>query len=200
MRKCILTKEQCYKSDLIRFVVGPNKFIVPDVTGRLPGRGLWLKAKKDIILAACNNGIFPKAAKDKVSVPDDMADLIEGLLRKRCHELMGMARRAGQMVGGYAKVGLFISSKKAGVIFVANDSRRVSSIENTNISPHAKFVFCFSSQELGRIFDRDKIVYAVISSGSLATNLLLEIKRLSGFFKAEDGYLNISKYNLSKSI
>jgi len=193
MRKCILTKELCYKSDLIRFVVGPNKFVVPDVAGRLPGRGLWLKAKKDIVTAACDKGIFTNVLKDKVSVPIDMADLIEGLLRKRCHELMGMARRAGQMVGGYAKVGLFLSSKDAGIIIVASDSRRSRSKEKTNIPPDAKFVFCFSSSELGRIFDRDKIVYAVISSGSFTTNLLLEIKRLSGFFKEENERSYISR-------
>jgi ribosomal protein L7Ae-like RNA K-turn-binding protein len=134
------------------------------------------------VIAACEKGVFPKAAKDKVSVPNDMADLSEGLLRKRCHELMGMARRAGQMVGGYAKVGLFLSSKNAGLIIVASDSKGPGYTEKKNISPDAKFVFCFSSTELGRIFDRDKIVYAVIGSGSFATNLLFEIRRLSGFF------------------
>ena len=80
MRKCILTKELCYKSDLIRFVVGPNKLVVPDVAGRLPGRGLWLKAKKDIVTAACDKGIFTNVLKDKVSIStsDKSASVVTG--------------------------------------------------------------------------------------------------------------------------
>ena len=76
---------------------------------------------------------------------------------------------------------------------MASDSKRSRSREKTNIPPDAKFVFCFSSTELGRIFDRDKIVYAVVGSGSFATNLLLEIKRLSGFFKEENERSYISE-------
>ncbi len=34
---------------MIRFVVGPDRQIVPDLAGRLPGRGLWLSASGDVI-------------------------------------------------------------------------------------------------------------------------------------------------------
>jgi hypothetical protein len=34
---------------MIRFVVGPDRRIVPDLTARLPGRGIWLSASADVL-------------------------------------------------------------------------------------------------------------------------------------------------------
>ena len=41
-RKCIATGEVQPKFGLIRFVVGPDQQIVPDILGKLPGRGIWV--------------------------------------------------------------------------------------------------------------------------------------------------------------
>ena len=40
-RKCIATGEVQPKYGLIRFVVGPDQMVVPDVLEKLPGRG-WV--------------------------------------------------------------------------------------------------------------------------------------------------------------
>lgn len=34
---------------MIRFVVGPDRQIVPDLAAKLPGRGIWLSASKDVL-------------------------------------------------------------------------------------------------------------------------------------------------------
>ena len=39
-RKCIATGESQPKAGLIRFCVGPDGMIVPDIMGKLPGRGI----------------------------------------------------------------------------------------------------------------------------------------------------------------
>ena len=45
-RKCIVTGAVAPKEGLIRFVVGPDAQVVPDVTGKLPGRGMWVTARR----------------------------------------------------------------------------------------------------------------------------------------------------------
>ncbi|HET6224250.1 MAG TPA: DUF448 domain-containing protein, partial [Dongiaceae bacterium] len=52
LRRCLVTREVLPKTDLVRFVVGPDGVLVPDVAGRLPGRGLWVKAQRDVLAAA----------------------------------------------------------------------------------------------------------------------------------------------------
>ncbi|HEV2189047.1 MAG TPA: DUF448 domain-containing protein, partial [Stellaceae bacterium] len=48
-RRCILTGETGERAALLRFVVGPDGTIVPDIEARLPGRGLWLVSRRDIV-------------------------------------------------------------------------------------------------------------------------------------------------------
>jgi len=51
-RTCLVTGEELPKDELIRFVVGPDNSIVPDLAQNLPGRGLWVKAAREPIAAA----------------------------------------------------------------------------------------------------------------------------------------------------
>jgi predicted RNA-binding protein YlxR (DUF448 family) len=44
LRKCIVTGGTAEKSDLIRFVAGPDGQPVADLAEKLPGRGAWVAA------------------------------------------------------------------------------------------------------------------------------------------------------------
>ena len=43
-RRCLVTREVKGQDQMIRFVLDPGGHVVPDVDGRLPGRGMWLSA------------------------------------------------------------------------------------------------------------------------------------------------------------
>ena len=45
-RRCIATGEVQPKHGLIRFVVGPEGQVVPDLSEKLPGRGIWVAADR----------------------------------------------------------------------------------------------------------------------------------------------------------
>src|ERR1700759_4655018 len=49
LRRCIITRERMPKERMIRFVVGPDRQIVPDLGAKLPGRGIWLSACRDVL-------------------------------------------------------------------------------------------------------------------------------------------------------
>ena len=57
-RRCLVTGEVRPKAALVRFVVSPDGAIVPDIAERLPGRGLWLTARRDIVAAAVAKRLF----------------------------------------------------------------------------------------------------------------------------------------------
>ena len=48
-RKCIVTGEVQPKAGLIRFVIGPDNQVVPDILGKLPGRGIYVTADRAIL-------------------------------------------------------------------------------------------------------------------------------------------------------
>jgi uncharacterized protein len=49
LRRCVLTRQRLPKERMIRFVVGPDRRIVPDLAAKLPGRGIWLSASADVL-------------------------------------------------------------------------------------------------------------------------------------------------------
>src|SRR5574339_498363 len=96
MRRCAATRERLPKEALVRLAVAPDGSLVPDIEERLPGRGLWIAARRDIVERAVTKRLLARAAGAGVSAPPDLADRIQALLARRCLELLGLARRAGQ--------------------------------------------------------------------------------------------------------
>jgi len=124
-RKCIVSGESWPQEDLIRFVVGPDGNVVPDLESRPPGRGFWLSAHRDMINTACAKKLFAKAARQPVNVSDTLADDVEALLTRRCLDRISMARRAGQAVAGFDRVGEWLrrpnARRRGGILFSACD-------------------------------------------------------------------------------
>ena len=66
LRRCAVTRERLAKERMIRFVIGPDRTVVPDLAAKLPGRGIWLSARGDVIETACKRGTFARAARGTV--------------------------------------------------------------------------------------------------------------------------------------
>ena len=103
LRRCIVTRERGERSRMIRFVVGPERQVVPDLAAKLPGRGIWLSARRDVLETARAKNAFARAARAPVSVPASLTLMVEEGLARRVGELLGLARRAGQAVCGFQR-------------------------------------------------------------------------------------------------
>ena len=104
LRRCIVTGEVTQPERMVRFVAGPDTVVVPDVAHKLPGRGCWVIAQRDAIAKACERKAFARALKSDVKCPPDLAGQVEQLLVRRVIDHLGLARRAGLAVIGYAQV------------------------------------------------------------------------------------------------
>ncbi len=180
-RRCIVTGVLLPREKMVRFVAAPGGRIVADVDENLPGRGLWLSAARDMVHTASKKGLFAKAARGKVSVPEDLADDVEGLLARRCLNLIGLARRAGQMVGGFEKVRAWIGAGKGGLLLVATDAGKSGRKKVKALAPDLPVIDLFAGAELGGAIGRDRTVHGVVRSGKMADRLLEESGRLRGF-------------------
>lgn len=74
LRSCTVTHEKCEKKDLFRVVRMPDGSIVFDESGKLNGKGAYLKKDKDIILKAKKNKILDRALEKEV--PDDVYEVL----------------------------------------------------------------------------------------------------------------------------
>jgi uncharacterized protein len=185
LRRCIVTRERLPKERMIRFVVGPDRTVVPDLAATLPGRGIWLSALRDVLETARAQGglgrAFARAARGPVIVPPDLPAVLDAALARRIGELLGLARRAGQAVAGFDKAREWVRTGRGRLILQASDG---SAAERSRfLSGAASSVAVWDplpAVALGRVFGRDHVVHVAIAPGRLAERLTVEAARLSG--------------------
>jgi len=162
-------------------VIGPDGRVVPDISARLPGRGLWLTASRDIVAAAAARRSFARAARAPVAVPEDLPELVERLLAGRCRDILGLARRAGLAVGGFEKVREALRAGRVGVLVAAADAAEDGRAKLRLLGRDLALVDVLTAAELGAAFGRDRVVHAALARGKLADQLVAEAARLGGF-------------------
>lgn len=179
-RRCIVTGDSGPKRGLVRFVVGPDATIWPDLGEKLPGRGIWISADRAMIAKAATKGLFARVARKSVQAPADLADQVEAGLARRVIDLVSLARKAGQAVCGLEKTKDWLVTDQARLLIQASDgSERGKSVlrppkgENTHI-------LCLSADELGMAFGRQTVIHAALTPGGIAKRVQTEALRLSG--------------------
>ena len=180
-RRCIVSGQVRPKAELLRFVVGPDGQVVPDVEQRLPGRGIWLSARRDVVNTAVTKRLFARAARQAVTVPDDLVGMVERLLAGRVLGALGLARRAGQAVCGFEKVKAELKSGRVAVLVEACDASDDGRGKMKALATGLPVVELFDGAQLGSVFGRDHAVHVGIASGGLAQRLVDEASRLAGY-------------------
>jgi len=180
-RRCLVTGAVRPKTELLRFVVDPQGQIVPDIAGKLPGRGLWVTAQRAIVLEASSKRVFTRAAKAPVVVPEGLEDRVAALLVQRCIEILGLARRSGLAVAGFGRVKEALSGGKAALLVEATDAAADGQEKLAAIAPSLPRVACLDARELGVAFGREHAVHVALGKGRLADLFIVEARRLQGF-------------------
>jgi hypothetical protein len=185
LRTCLATGVTRSPDDMIRFVVGPDGRIVPDLARKLPGRGLWVTATRAAVERAIARKAFARAARRAVTVDADLADRLERLLRERALEALALARRSGAAVGGFAKVEERARSGRLGLAVCARDARR-SDGRAKLIGRGVAVADFIDAAAIGRIFGRADATYIAIAPGPIARRVAQDIARWTAFDAAAD--------------
>ena len=179
-RKCIATGEVSPKAGLIRFVVGPDATVVPDIAAKLPGRGIYVSSTRAALDRAGGKGLFARAARQPVKVPDGLTDLVEVLLTKRVVELLSMARKAGDAVTGYEKVKEWLVKGSAVALIQASDGSERGKTKLRAPDGENSLISCLTAGEIGLAFGRERAIHAALAAGGLTTRVVEEAARLAG--------------------
>jgi len=180
-RRCLATGISQGKDRLIRFAVGPDGNLYPDVDERLPGRGLWVSATAAAVTRAIEKGLFARAARRPVLVPPDLKGLLTGLLRQRVAAGLGLARRAGQLQSGFDKVSDLLRAGQAGLLISASDAAADGKRKLAGLARGLPVMDALTGAELSLALGRENVVHAALTPGRLADRLILDAARLDGF-------------------
>jgi predicted RNA-binding protein YlxR (DUF448 family) len=184
-RRDIVSGEVREEARLIRFVVGPEGLVVPDLARKLPGRGLWVAADRASVETAARKGLFARAAKAKVQAPADLADQVENLFRRRLLSALGLARKSGDLTSGFEKVSSAIVSGKAAWLIEARDGAsdgRRKLLAQARRQPKPPQVFgLFTAEELGLALGGENVIHTAFLAGRAAERWAEDARRLEGF-------------------
>ncbi|MBM3488321.1 MAG: RNA-binding protein [Alphaproteobacteria bacterium] len=181
LRRCIVTRESHPPAMMVRFVIGPDGRIVPDLARRLPGRGLWVRAERDSLDRAVASRAFARAARAAVTVEPDLAPRVEALLEARVLDLLGLARKAGEAVAGYEKVMAAVRRGPIAAFLVAVDASAEARRTAVATAGDRPLIEVLAGAEIGAVFGRSFVVHVALRHGALATRLVAEALRLRAF-------------------
>ena len=184
-RRDIVSGEVMPEARLIRFVGGPDGAVAPDLSCKLPGRGIWVEATRSAVDTAAKKGLFSRAAKTRLTAPSDLADQVELLLARRCLDRLGLARRAGALTCGFDQASAALNSGKAAWVIEALDGaadgrRKLLQIARRQPRP-PRLCGAFTSEELGLASGLGHVIHLVFLAGRWAERWTEDIGRLAGF-------------------
>ncbi len=203
-RRCALTKQTKPDFELIRYVANELGEVFVDVNAKAPGRGVWISADRGILEKAIKANSFANSLKQKCTPSLDLVEQTQSALMQKCLNMLGFAKRAGEIILGFDTIIDSIKNKPPGFIIEASDSAKDGREKIIGLARakwgEVKIIGCFNSQELSQIFGRDNAIHALFSKGVFANNWQMEIARLAGFIEIvpQEWTRNLDKISISQ--
>ena len=200
-RMCLVSREVKPVGELIRFVLGPDGTVVPDLKRGLPGRGVWVTVSREALATAVKKRLFGRCFGEEAKAGPELVDLVDRLLAEAALGTLGLARKAGQVVNGFAKVEAAIGKGQAvgvihaeeagddGVEKIAAALRRRSVIA-TALPGHSgrqsgiPVLRCFTGTQLDLALGRSNVIHAALLAGR-ASESFLERAKLLRLYRGE---------------
>lgn len=188
-RSCIVTKTETVKDNLIRFVEAPDGTVVPDLKGKLPGRGVWVLGNKKTVTLAVEKKLFDKGFKKQVQADENLPELTGKLIRDKALRTLGMAKKAGVIVSGFSKVNNSVRSGKAVMLFHAKDAaddgkRKLASatayVDHMEGDKIEVFTI-WTIDEMSRVLGIENAVHVVAIYGGATKNLMACVKQMEAY-------------------
>lgn len=199
LRRCIVTGAEKPKAELIRFVVGPEAQVVPDLAEKLPGRGIWVSSERAALEKAATKKLFSRSAKAQVAVPEGLCDAVEAALTRRVTDLLSLARKAGGAVSGYEKVKGWLEEGRAHALLQAADGSERGKTKLKLPPDEGPTIGFLTAGELGLSFGRDRVIHAALGGGGLTARIVLDAGRLAGLRASESTGIGASAPERTKN-
>lgn len=185
-RSCLGCREVKPKHELLRFVLDPESLPVPDIAGKLPGRGAYTCFNRSCLEHAVARRQFSRAFKCAATTPPavELVALIQRLLAGRIVATLAMANKAGRAISGSEKVMESLRRGDPALLVLAADIAADSEAKFRAIAEKQGVeVFRFSLKEqLGAPLGKEIRTAVAVTPGAFADNLRRELTRYWNFF------------------
>ena len=184
-RRDVASGQVMPEDKLIRFVLGPDGVLAPDLARKLPGRGVWVAATREAVDLAVKRDGFSRSLKTKAKAPPALADVVQSLLEQRLLAGLGLAKKAGELISGFDKGAALVASGRAAWLVEAADGAadgRRKLLGAARRTPRPPELFgVFDSATLGVALGIDNAIHCAVIAGRGAARWTQDVRRLEGF-------------------
>jgi predicted RNA-binding protein YlxR (DUF448 family) len=185
-RTCIVTGAKSAPEAMLRFALGPDGAVVPDIRRKLPGRGVWTELSFGAVSRAAAKQAFSRAFRAKVEAPASLAETVGALLEQDALQSLSIANKAGLVVAGAFKVDSAIEAGEVIALIQASDgatdgaAKRVQALrakfgQDANVIARINI---FSSSQLDLALGRANVIHAALKRGAASSAFLERADRL----------------------
>jgi len=185
VRTCIVERARREKPFLLRFVLSPQDEVVPDIKGDLPGRGVWVTARKEIVAEAVKRRAFQRAFRKPVSAGEDLPSKVEQLFKRSALERLSICNKAGLVVLGFAKVEEALNRGGIAGLLHASEAAEGGKAKLDRkfaaLNPgkdHIAPIICFTSAEISLATGSTNVIHAGVKEGGASRAFFEALDRL----------------------
>jgi len=194
-RRCAVSRVRAPASAMIRFALGPDHRVVPDITRKLPGRGVWIMARHGVVERAAREDRFSRAFRTKAKADDDLAAMVANLLCQRALGYLSLASKAGVVVTGFEKVRKVIGGGDVRILITASDGapggaeklRQRARTATPATAGGPVEIDLFNIAELSLALGGSNVVHAAVTKHDLAERLVAAARKY-GEYCADSGH------------
>ena len=185
-RTCIVTGAKSAPEAMLRFALGPDGAVVPDIRRKLPGRGVWTELSFGTVSRAAAKQAFSRAFRAKAEAPAALAETVGSLLERDALQALSIANKAGLVVAGAFKVDSAIEANEVVALIQASDgaadgaAKRARAL-SAKLGPEANAIArldIFSSRQLDLALGRANVIHAALKHGAASSAFLARADRL----------------------
>ena len=187
-RLCIATRAVRPVAEMIRFVAGPDGAVVPDLKRKLPGRGVWVTARRNLVEEAVRQRAFARSLKDDVKTPADFPDTLDWLIERSALDALSIARKAGLVVFGFAKVEAALAQGPVIALLRGRDAGADGAHKLAQAlgrrgdrTVEVKIIAAFTTAQLDLALGRLNVVHAALLAGRASETFLGRWRILESF-------------------
>ena len=189
-RTCIVTREELAPEQMIRFVLDLENCVVPDLRRKLPGRGVWVSAKRASIVEGVKKGAFARGFKRAVTVDPELPDLVGRLLKAQATSALGIAKKAGLVVSGFSKVEAALQKEDIALMIHARDASKDSTGKLARMAEAMEQEYqtdneTWSGEELDSAIGGLNVTHLVVIHGGASQALASAMLRLNNYESRE---------------
>ena len=174
-----------HQDDFIKISLSPDNQLIPDLHNNLPGRSVWVPAKRAQIKEIIAGDELETQFGVEQLFTEDIIFLIEKILRKKILNTISLTKKAGYLAIGLDTIKTRIIGEKHCLIVVAKGAKTLKNYSLFSSDDISCFENVLYQEDLERSTGKNNVKYVGIFSKNFKKTIQVDLNKLKGFMETD---------------